>query len=402
MKSMSYEYQDKAVAQRSGWKVGALFMEAGTGKTKVAREIVNGTDADFCLWIGPLRTLESAQGELRKWGGLSMPSRFVGVESLSQSDRIYLETYTEVERYKRAFIVVDESLKIKNMTAKRTERVLSLREISEYRLILNGTPLARNLMDLYPQMNFLSPRIINMTEGQFKDTFCRYVEYFRDGRGGRKKIGEAITGYENVDYLYSLISPYIYECDLHLNVRQNWHERFYALKEEERKTYDGIKGRYLSFDGLEEWNGNIFMAMTQQLQQSYCTCAGKAQAVERLFSESAAKEEETLIFCKFIESQEFCRRRFPKARTLSYQKEAFGLNLQNYATTIFWDKTFDWALREQASRRTFRAGQLSDCQYFDLTGNVGLESLIGRNNERKCGMAEYFKKKSKQQIFEEL
>ena len=87
---------------------------------------------------------------------------------------------------------------------------------------------------------------------------------------------------------------------------------------------------------------------------------------------------------------------------LSYQKEALGLNLQDYAVTVFWDKTFDWALKEQASRRTFRTGQLRDCQYYDLTGDAGLERVIDRNIEAKVGMLDYFKRKTKEDISEEL
>ena len=102
------------------------------------------------------------------------------------------------------------------------------------------------------------------------------------------------------------------------------------------------------------------------------------------------------------DSRKFCEKAFPKAKVLSYQKEAFGLNLQEYTNTIYFDKTFDWAMREQASRRTFRVGQEYDCRYYDLTGNAGLDKIIDKNIDKKIGMVEYFKGKTKEQIKQEL
>lgn len=402
MKSRVCENQDRAVSHLGGWKAGALFMEAGTGKTKVARDMVAGTDADLCLWVGPLRTLPAVRAELGKWGGLPMAAEFVGVESLSQSGRVFLETVEQAEKAGRVFMVVDESLKIKNLGALRTRRVLELGRLAEYRLILNGTPLSKNLLDLYPQMQFLSPLILDMTPAQFKDTFCNYTTWYRRAGAHRRKIGEKITGYANVDYLYSLIGPYVYECDLQMRVSRNWHTVPWGRTPEEREAYGAIKAKYLSLEGLDEWNGNIFMAMTQELQHSYCCSPGKVAAVRELFGAGGVAESDALIFCKFVDSAETCRREFPGARVLSYQKEALGLNLQDYAVTVFWDKTFDWALKEQASRRTFRTGQLRDCRYYDLTGDAGLERVIDRNIEDKVGMLEYFKKKTKEDITKEL
>ena len=69
---------------------------------------------------------------------------------------------------------------------------------------------------------------------------------------------------------------------------------------------------------------------------------------------------------------------------------------------MYFDKTWDFATRVQASRRTFRTGQEYDCQYYDLTGDVGLESLINRNIEKKISLTEYFKCKTKEELKEAL
>lgn len=400
MKSQVLKDQNSAREHLRPWKVGALFMEAGTGKTKVAHDLIASTDADVCLWIAPLRTLDNARKELDKWGGLSMRIKFVGVESLSQSSRIYLDAYAFVEEARRPFVVVDESLKIKNLNSIRTRRVLEIGKISEYKLILNGTPLSKNLMDLYPQMEFLSPEILKMSPARFKDTFCDYTTITKR-IGWRKWSRDIITGYENIDYLYSLIRNYVYECDLRLDISQNWHELDYTLTDGDWERYQNIKEYYLTLDALTEWNNNIFMAMTQKLQHSYCASPAKVARLRELFS-SRVDESRAVIFCKYIDSRQLCEKVFPRARVLSYQREALGLNLQEYNNTIYFDKTFDWALYEQASRRTFRTGQEYDCHYYDLTGNAGLEKIIDRNIEKKISMVEYFKSKTKEQIMKEI
>lgn len=382
-------------------------MEPGTGKTRIACEIANAIpDIDLVVWIAPLHTIRPKEGmepisaEIEKWGGFKAETFYIGFESLQASDRIYHELLGRIEESTKPFVIVDESLKIKNAEAKRTKRLLHIGEMVEYKLILNGTPLSRNLLDLWSQMEFISPKILNMSLAEFKNTFCEYTTVTKRIGNYRVYSKEFITGYENVDYLYSLIRHYVYECDLTLNITQNYHDLRYTISEEESKEYYFLKEKYLDDETLQWKNNNIFMEMTQKMQHSYCLAGGKFEALDALFK--SVPQNETIIFCKYIDSREECERRYPKAQVLSYQKESFGLNLQKFHYTVYFDKIWDLALRIQSGRRTFRTGQEQDCQYYDLTGNIGLESLIDRNIEKKVSMTEYFKGKTKEQIRNEL
>lgn len=89
------------------------------------------------------------------------------------------------------------------------------------------------------------------------------------------------------------------------------------------------------------------------------------EALEQLLSE--LPQDKTIIFCRYICSQQECARRFPNCEVLSMQKESLGLNLQQYSHMVFFDKVWDYALILQASRRTFRTGQEQDCHYYELT-----------------------------------
>lgn len=399
------DLQQQAEAKRhlAEWKVGALFMEAGTGKTKVAVDIVNASPCDFVLWVGPLQTIRQGHitAEVAKHGGFKMPVKYVGVESISGSDRIYMEAVTELERHVCPFVVVDEALKIKNAEAKRTKRLLEIGKRVEYKLILNGTPLSRNLLDLWSQMEFLSPLILNMSLARFKNTFCEWKRVTMTN-GCRTYTKEYITGYENVDYLYSLIRHYVFKADLKLNITQHYRSCSYWIDEDSREEYRHIKEKFLDDEMLEWRNNNIFLEMTQKMQHAYCCTESKFDAVRRILSEDDVDPKRTIIFCKFIKSREMCEQLFPDCLVLSYQKDSLGLNLQEYNVTIYFDKVWDYALRTQSTRRTFRTGQERDCLYFDLTGDVGLERLIDRNIDKKVTMSEYFKKATKEQLQNDL
>lgn len=48
--------QKLAFDKFSKMRVGALFMKMGSGKTRVALELVNNTDTDFMLYLCPFST----------------------------------------------------------------------------------------------------------------------------------------------------------------------------------------------------------------------------------------------------------------------------------------------------------------------------------------------------------
>lgn len=377
------------------WKVGAIFMDAGTGKTRVAMEIVSASPCDVIVWIAPLRTISNLKTEVCKWGGEDRPTYYFGVESIGQSDRIFVQVHNILQASRNPFIIVDESLRIKNIEAKRTKRLLTLSKLAEFKLILNGTPLSKNLLDLWSQMEFLCPKILNMDFCKFKNTFCNYTTITKT-HGQRRIVREFITGYENIDYLYSLIEHYVYRCDLKLNVSQLYNVIRYTIGEDELSTYTDIKERFLDDEMMELRNNNIFLEMTQKMQHAYCCTEDKFTKLDLLFNE--IPQAETIIFCKYVDSRQECERRYGKAKVLSYRKEALGLNLQSYRYTVYFDKIWDYALRMQSSRRTYRTGQELDCIYYDLTGDVGLERLIDANIEKKVSMTEYFKKKTKEDV----
>ncbi len=391
--------QIKAVEKLSKVKCGALFMEAGTGKTRSALELIKNTDTDYVLWFTTFQTKENLLKEINKWGGLDCD--IVGIESIQNSDRIYLECLNKLQEYDNTTIVVDESLKIKNNEAKRTNRLLELAKYSEYRLILNGTPLSRNLLDLWSQIQFLSPKILNMDMAEFKNTFCEYVQVtYTSPNNQRSFTKEFIKKYHNVEHLYKLIEPFIFESKLSLSVGVQHINIDYQLSVEEIKEHNDLKEKYLDNEYLQAKNNNIFLEITQKMQHNYSLSSEKFRIVDKLLSE--IDKSKVLIYAKYIETQKQLKEYYKDVEIKSIAKHSYGLNLQDYNIIIFWDKTWDYAQREQIERRVFRTGQKVDCVYYDLTGNVGLETLINKNIEKKRTLLDVFSKMSVNQLKEVL
>lgn len=385
--------QRSAVEKLRRLRVGALFMACGTGKTQTACALVNSIeDSDLLIWLCPCQTMDNLKKEISLCG-LNRDAEIIGIESVGCSGRIYAQTLEMLKSAERPVLICDESLKIKNMDAVRTKRILELGKAAYYRLILNGTPVTKNILDIYAQMEFLSPLILKCSFGQFKSRYCRIVEK----RVGWRKVDEFIKGYENVDHLLSVIDPYIFQCDLQLRLEKEHETIRYNLDEESREGYDFFKEKLI--EDLERADdslrGTLVLGAFQKMQQAYCCAEEKFEALGRI------ADGRTLVFCKFIKSAEAVRKRFPGLTVLTYGKNSIGLNLQDMNKCVYFDKTFDFAFAEQSEYRIFRTGQTEDCKYYHLTGTVGLEKVFDDCIRKKISLVNYFKENGNK-ILEEL
>ena len=388
------ENQKKVKEKLQKKKVGAFFMEAGAAKTRPALEISKEINPDVIVWFTPFQTKDNLRKELNKWNGNNV--LIYGIESIQNSDRLYLEVYNILSNAAKPVLIVDESLKIKNSSAKRTQRLLVLSKLCEYKFILNGTPLSRNLLDLWSQLEFLSPAILQMSETQFKNNFCEYKTLtIRKPGTFKARSKEWIVKYHNLDYLYKLIEPYVFECDLKLDINRQYINIDFELQEEEKTEHEKIINKILDNEWLMA-KPNFFLELTQKLQNNYSRSKEKFEYVAEILKKNDSKK--VLIYAKYIKTQKALKNRFPLVTVLSYQKHSYGLNLQNFNRIVYFDKIWDYALREQSERRIYRTGQESDCIFYDLTGNVGLETMMDKNISRKADLLKEFKKLSLEQF----
>lgn len=366
-------------------------MEMGTGKTKVALDLINSKSnkIDYILWICPFSIKNEIIKERDKWYP-AMKIDVVGCETIGSSDRTYLEILKKVTTSK-TFIVVDESLKIKNINAKRTRRIIEFGGYAQYKLILNGTPITKNVIDLWAQMEFLSPKILKMSFNQFKNTYCEY--YIRG------KLKGMVKKQHNIEHLISLIEPYIFDCDLDIEAKKMYYNYFYDV---DTFQYSKLKNELL--EGI----ANIdFFVLTTKLQQFYTTY--KEEVLKELLGQI---NDQVIIFVKYLDSipagankivgdmntkerkqviDKFERGDF-KELYITYGCGSYGLNLQFCRNIIFAEHCFDYSQRIQAEARIYRIGQNYDVNYYNLWCNVGLEKMIQSSLNKKSNLLNEIKK----------
>ena len=445
-KTHLYPHQEAAVKKLLPLKVGALYMEQGTGKTRTVCEIVADRQVkgkiDVVLWLCPCSVKRNLRDDLVYHCG-AKPDWIVirGIESLSSSDRLYVELYKLVTTHK-VMIVVDESILTKNRSAIRTERIIELASHCKYRMILNGTPVSKSEADMYAQWYILDWRILGYQS--YYSFAANHIEY------------ETITlpsGYEvqtdrirrvlNVDYLSKKISPYTYQvrkADVLDLPSKTYYTEYACMTDDQEEIYDKTKENYLfNVDDMRsETIYKLFTAcqhvasgrkVSPDPQQKMTTSEifadpednPRIQALEHIIENRILKGEKCIIFCKYSEEiseiEEILNRRgldwvefTGRIRQKERQRNldafrgdtqyllankmcgAYGLNLQFCRNMIFYSNDFDLATRAQAEDRIHRIGQTHEVAIYDVIMCGTIDTFICGCIGRKENMVEAFKR----------
>lgn len=392
----NFNYQNQALEKLSKLKAGILFMSMGTGKTKVAINLAISRQNDFdCIvWIAPASLIRSRLylNEINKWSdNLTKPIYYFTIEGVSSSDVKYLEMIN-LAKDKQSFCIVDESITIKNLIAKRTARLLQNWHLFKFRLILNGTPITKGLIDLYSQINFISPNILSMTESQFANNF---LQYKKDGWRSYARWSLPF----NEQALIEKIKPYIFNADLDLETKINNFEYYFDLSEDERSDYESYKIQILN----NTKNILDFLAISQKLQQKYTICDKKNSTLKLIVNQILSKKQKVIIYVKFLSEINLIKEIFNDVALLSgcnksgleqfikdkdilvatYGTGSLGHNLQFCNNIIYFSQTFDYKQKEQSLHRIYRAGQKQDCNIYNFYIKTGLEEIIIKSLKKK-------------------
>jgi TATA-binding protein-associated factor len=81
------------------------------------------------------------------------------------------------------YCILDEGHVIKNAKTKLTKAVKTLR--AHHRLVLSGTPIQNNVLELWSLFDFLMPGFLG-TEGSFHERFGKPILSTRDGKASAK------------------------------------------------------------------------------------------------------------------------------------------------------------------------------------------------------------------------
>lgn len=378
-------------------RVGALFMEQGTGKTRVALDLVRETDSDLVIFFCPCSTKNNLQAEIDKWH-IDREYYIFGYETIASSDTTYLKVLDMVQN-RKVFIVADESIFIKNESSKRYRRLMKIAECSDYRLILNGTPITKDEWDIYNQMNFLSPKIIDMDRYQFLNTFFKQVKYKKRGQSAREfyKLSEV-----NIDYLHRLVEPYIFECSFQFDKKVKSKNIEIIASEETREKYETQKELLLNSlaigeSCIEQFQNLAVACFDDESRHKEIARHLKGQIIVLCTLLSEVNDISKGIACYVITGAQNLKERAEiidkfkvddKPLLMTIGTGAYGLNLQFCNRIAFASISFDYGKIDQAKSRIRRLGQERDIEYTYFTSDLGIYNMIQENNQRKIDLKE--------------
>ena len=400
-----FQDQLEAIEKFNQMKVGALFMAMGTGKTRTALELcrINQRNVDLVLWLAPKSTIANLQAELVQCEPLEVPLETYGYETIASSDKQYLRLLDHLNG-KRIFLVCDESLYLKNGETKRWRRTNHIRQqFADFVLILNGTPVTRDEMDIYWQMNLLSPQIIGLSENQFRNTmFTKHIDTLN-----HRVWWESCD--KNVAWLKSRISPYIFECDLKIDT-DIWHDEcLVQLSAETSQAYADAKRRLLK--NIADENDTKIMAELSKMKMLVACDEDKNKMVAQYATNVG---QPTLIFCCYLDEMNQIKKHLTEALIINgatsaderakiiaewnngnrplimtYGVGAMGLNLQHSSQVILASLPWDYATYRQAIHRAYRRGQTAKKVNVEkFRSRAGICNLVDECIWRKTTLAE--------------
>lgn len=367
-------------------------MKQGTGKTRVAINLIATTEVEFVLFVCPFSIKGTLKREIELCS-LDKPYEIIGYQTISSSDCQYLKLVNKVKE-KKVFIVADESIFIKNDDSKRFLRLMELGKYCEYKLILNGTPITKNEWDIYNQMNFLSHKIINRSKGEFLNTFFTHIIYKR--RMGKYKDFYTLSKV-NIDYLKKLMYPYVFECDLSFEYKIKETNITIPASEEARSRYNRSKA--ILMNAIQKGECEVSMFINLALD-----CFTDE---ERHLQIASHLKGQTIVFCSLLKEVENIAKKIKcylitgdtpleeRERILTHFKNdnipllmtfgtgAYGLNLQFCQKIAFASLTYDYGKLEQAKMRIKRLGQTKEIEYTYFTSTLGIYNLINDNIQKK-------------------
>lgn len=176
---------------------------------------------------------------------------------ITNYEALYMINLIEkIKKWMPTVVILDESHKCKDITAKRTKKAIEVGEHAMYRYILSGTPIVKNAFDIFPQFLFLDGgETLGKSFRDFRERF------FIDLNARRSKIGYfpdwqprmgALTEINKLIYTKSMRVKKSECLDLPPLVRQTVH---FELEESQ-----GIFYQKMMKDAVAEVGGQVVSA----------------------------------------------------------------------------------------------------------------------------------------------
>lgn len=321
--------------------------------------------------------------------------------------------------FRRPYVVLDESSRLKDHKALRTQAAIALARRGRFRRVLSGTPILRGIENLFTQYDAIEPGLTGFrTYASYRAYYCRTVPvpgtrfasmivgYRNEGELAHRTAGHAIR-IPSSDFRDS--NPLFMQVACPMSAKQE------AAYDE---MYDRLMTR-IDANLITAQNALVQLGKLLQIASGYAydgesvvAWAGdnKISAVHDLLDEL---DEPVVIFAPFVplldrlEAEIAQRKDRPLHRyknrdsvlawnasggvILGNQGSGLGIgqNLQAAAATIYVANNFSAEARWQSRMRTDRMGQERQPRYWDLVAPDTVDLVVLENLERKAEIADF-------------
>jgi len=300
-KTEPYEHQLTALGASHNRENFALFMEMGTGKSKVLIDniamLYDKGKINAALIVAPKGVYHNWERQelpihmpahvlyqIITWSPVETKKQQAALKKLFIHDEDLVIFLMNIEAFSTkkgmriaekfllahsALMAIDESTTIKSPTASRTKSVLKLRVLAKYRRILTGAPVTKSPLDLYTQCFFLDPDLLDFSSYYtFKNRYAIMVD-----RNVGTHSFKHVTGYQRLDELNGKLNDFSYrvlkeDClDLPEKV---YMKRMITLTPEQKRMYGEMKKFALSELEGKKITATSVLAQLVRLHQITC------------------------------------------------------------------------------------------------------------------------------------
>lgn len=371
--------------------------------------------------LGDKKKRLKALNELENWPFKALRIAVINYESTRREG-----IFEALAAYKPDLIVCDESQRIKNPSAAQSKALHKLGDAAPFRMILSGTPVQNNAVDLYSQYRFLDPAVYGANFYAFKNRYCIMGGY------GQHQI----VGYRNMDELVEKEHSVAYrvtkeEClDL---PQQTFINRYVQFTDAEQAIYEQLrKSSFLELETGENVTATTILTMYLRLMQltggfltadestrpkqvntakldaladivdDYVVDAGKKLVIFARFRAEIAAIENLLRLRKIqygsiygdvpMEErgkivEDFQTNPDTKVFVAQIQTAGLGITLHAASTAVFYSYDYNYANYAQALARIHRIGQRLPVTYIHLVVDGSIDEKILAALENKEDMA---------------
>jgi len=327
----------------------------------------------------------------------------------------------ELLKWAPDFIVADESTRIKNPGAKTSKAVHSIARKCRYRMILTGSPVTQNPLDLYSQYKMLDESIFGSSFYAFKNRYAVLGAFHQPV--AYKNMPELIEKAHSIAYRVTKadaldlpetideIHPITLEPKALKQYREFVKDSYLELSKGE-VVATNILTRILR---LQQMTGGFIRADDETERYEQLSSA-KLEALEDILDSVLESGEKLVVMARFIPEIEQIKKLFenrmvghatihgstrdraeeirrfqedPECRVFlgQIQTTSMGITLTAASTCVFYSLSYNYADYIQAKARIHRIGQKNKCVYIHLVAKGTIDETVHTALQKKEDIA---------------